>query len=205
MAQRSQLPMPSGGFPFARAGLDPFSIMDRLLGEVARGGGLPGMAETPALMTPRIDISETDSDIKVCAELPGIDEKDVEVTVTDDLLSIRGEKRIERDESRENFHLVERAHGSFARNIRLPFKVDTGEVQADFENGVLTITVPKPAEQQPRSSRIAIRSAGRSGASSGPSLKSAADEMRSANAPETGKAEEGRKAGSGAKAGADKR
>jgi len=192
MTQRSQIPMLFGASPFARSGVDPFSIMDRLIGEVARSGsGLPGTAETPAMMAPRIDISESDRDIKVRAELPGVDQKDVEVVVTEDLLSIRGEKRFERDETQENFHLVERSYGSFARNIRLPFKVDPNEAQANVENGVLTITLPKPVEQQPRMRRIEVRGAGQQSGVSDRSLKSAAGEMRSANAPEPATAGEG--------------
>lgn len=187
MAQRPQVPMLFSGSPLARTGIDPFSIMDRLLGEMVRGGdGARGTGETPAIMAPRIDISETGSDIKVRAELPGVDSKDVEVIVTDDLLTIRGEKRIVRHEDQENFHLVERAYGSFARNIRLPFKVAPNDVDADFENGVLTVTLKKPAEAQRRTNRIEVRGASQSGSGPGQTLKDAASELRSANAPQSG-------------------
>ncbi|MBP2305225.1 Hsp20 family protein [Azospirillum melinis] len=198
MAQRSQLPSLFAGSPFPWSGADPFSMlqreMGRLLGEAARGGGaLVQTAETPAIMAPRIDISESESDIKVRAELPGVDPQDVEVTATEDLLTIRGEKRVVRDEGQEHFHLVERAYGAFVRNIRLPFKVDPGQVQANFENGVLTIALPKPTELQPRTSRIEVKGAGQPGASE-QTLKSAADEMRTANAPQE---EPASKAGAG--------
>lgn len=183
MAQRTQVPMLFSGSPLARTGIDPFSIMDRLLGEMVRGGDGPrGTGETPAIMAPRIDISETASDIKVRAELPGVGSKDVEVIVTDDLLTIRGEKQIVRDEDRENFHLVERAYGSFARNIRLPFKVDPNDVDADFENGVLTVTLKKPTEAHRRTNRIEVRGAGQSDSGPSQALKDAASELRSANA-----------------------
>jgi len=185
MAQRPLTPFLFGAPPAARSGSDTLTMlqreMDRLLNQAFRGAGEHGdtTAALP-IVAPRIDISETDREIRVRAELPGVDPDNVEVVVTDDLLTIRGEKRIERDEGQENFHVVERAVGTFARAIRLPFPVDPDQVRADFQNGVLMITLPKPTEAQHRSRRINVQSTGQ-----GQRLSDAAEATRSANSPET--------------------
>ena len=95
--------------------------------------------------------------MKVTAELPGVDEKDVEVTLTDDLLTIKGEKKREQEKKEEAYHAVERSYGSFARSLRLPFAVDQSKVDAKFKKGVLTITMPKPPEAQKSAKKIEIK------------------------------------------------
>jgi HSP20 family protein len=97
---------------------------------------------------PRLDVSETDKELKIRAELPGVAEEDLSVELDGDLLTIRGEKKVEEEEKDERHHVVERAFGSFMRTIQLPFAPKPDQVQASFENGVLTIAVPKSAEQQ---------------------------------------------------------
>jgi HSP20 family protein len=185
MAQRSIVPFQYGGSPSLRSLPDPWSTMERLL------GGLQEATGNTALAAPRIDVSETDREIRVKAELPGVDQSDIEVSINDDLLTIRGEKRIERDEKQENFHVVERATGAFMRTIRLPFPVDPSAVEADYDNGVLTVTVPKPTEAKQRSGRIEVRGGARQGSSQSEgggttqALSGAAEAMRSANASET--------------------
>jgi HSP20 family protein len=106
----------------------------------------------------RLDVSETDKELTIAAELPGVDEKDVEVTLADDLLTIRGEKKREHTQRNGDYHMVERSYGSFARSLRLPFKVDQDKVDARFEKGVLTISLPKPPEIQQSTKRIEIKS-----------------------------------------------
>lgn len=105
----------------------------------------------------RLDVSETEKEFKVTAELPGVDQKDVDVTLTDDLLTIKGEKKIEDERKDDNYHSVERAYGSFARSLRLPFSADPEDVDAKFDKGVLTISVKKPAEAQKPSKKIEIK------------------------------------------------
>jgi HSP20 family protein len=204
MAQRTLIPFLFGGQPATRSGPDPLTAlqrqMDRLFEDAFRR--LPETTGAVAPAAPRIDISETDNAIIVRAEMPGVDLDDIEVVADEDLLTIRGEKQVERDTDQENFHVVERAVGSFARAIRLPFPVDPAGIQADFENGVLTITVSKPAEAQQRSQRVNVRAGNRQVQSQGPSdqiaaglsaagqsaagqnLGEAADAIRSANAPQ---------------------
>jgi HSP20 family protein len=112
-----------------------------------------------------MDVSETDRELKICAELPGVSEKDIDVRLEDDVVVIRAEKKFERKDDKENYHFMERSYGTFQRAVRLPGPVDPEQVQANFENGVLTVSVPK-AEQQERSRRIQIGGS-RSGESGG--------------------------------------
>jgi HSP20 family protein len=144
---------------------DPFTSlhreMNRLFDDIYRGGsparGGSGAQGAGELVNARMNVSETDKEIRVSTELPGVDPQEVEITLDDDTLTIRGEKKFEQERggAKENFHFVERAYGSFQRSLRLPFAVNPDEVRADFKNGVLTVVVPKSAQQQ-RSRRIQI-------------------------------------------------
>jgi HSP20 family protein len=107
-------------------------------------------------MAPRLDVSETETEVRVEAELPGVDEKDIEVTLSNGRLLITGEKKQEKEEKKKDYHLVERSYGSFARSIGLPFAADPEQVKASFAKGVLTVTVPKPAEVKAKEKKIAI-------------------------------------------------
>lgn len=143
------------------AGVDPYMTlhreMNRLFDDVLRGGGTAGNGPGAAgFLAPSMDVSETDKEIRILAELPGVAENDVEVSLNDDVLTIRAEKRQERKEEREGVHLSERAFGTFQRSLRLPFQVNPDQVQARFENGVLNVTLPKTAPQE-RSKRIQIQ------------------------------------------------
>lgn len=106
---------------------------------------------------PTVDVSETDHDIQVSAELPGVDEKDVEVTLVGNTLTVKGEKRAEKEEKEKDYHLVERTFGSFQRSIPLDFDADPDAVDAKFAKGVLTVIVPKPAERLQQTKKIAVQ------------------------------------------------
>jgi HSP20 family protein len=95
----------------------------------------------------------------VTAELPGLDEKDVEVVLRDDLLTIKGEKKSEREEKKKDYHLVERSFGSFSRTIHLPFEAASDAVKASFTKGVLKITINKPTEIKDKTVKIPVKSA----------------------------------------------
>jgi HSP20 family molecular chaperone IbpA len=98
-------------------------------------------------LCPHVDVRETDKEIVVEAELPGIDEKDISLALQDGVLTIRGEKKHEHDEEKENYRVMERRYGSFQRSLRLPDTVDQDKVEASFDNGVLKIKVAKrPAD-----------------------------------------------------------
>jgi HSP20 family protein len=92
---------------------------------------------------PSLDLSETKDALVVKAEIPGMDPKEVQLSLQEQLLTIKGEKKQEKEEKDERFHRVERTYGAFTRAIRLPVAVDAGKVAATFKNGVLTVTLPK--------------------------------------------------------------
>ncbi len=120
-------------------------------------GLAPATGRGPAAMSaPSVDVSETDDEVQVTADLPGLTEKDVEVTLDDGALTIRGEKKEEREEKKRNYHLVERAYGRFERSVALPHGIDPGKVKARFKNGVLHVTLPKTPESRSRSRAIEI-------------------------------------------------
>jgi HSP20 family protein len=175
MAFRALTPFGWGaGVPGRTRQDDPFfglrRDMDRLFDDFFRGTGLARPDEGQTMM-PRIDVSETDKAIEICAELPGVAEKDIEVQLNGDMLTIRGEKKSEREEGGKDksYHVVERSYGSFARSIQLPFNTDPNKVQASFDKGVLTITLPKPQETQQSSKRIEVKSSGASSGKAGAS------------------------------------
>ena len=131
------------GSPFA----SPWRLLDEVLGAApARSRGF----------APPVDVSETADEYLVTAELPGTKPEDVTVELNDGVLTIRGEKRVERDEHKEHARYVERVFGSFVRSFTLPQNADSEKVQASFADGVLTLRVPKRAEAKPRT--IAIQS-----------------------------------------------
>ncbi|MBV9785249.1 MAG: Hsp20/alpha crystallin family protein [Acidisphaera sp.] len=168
MARQSVTPF-GFGLP-TTGGADPFLTlhreMNRLFDSALRGGLAPGQEaqEGGGMLMPRIDVSETENALRITAELPGVTEKDLDVTLQDDLLTIRGEKKFERKQERQDFHFTERSYGTFQRSLRLPFQADPEQVQASFENGVLTVTVPKA---QLRESKRRIQVQAGSGASQG--------------------------------------
>ena len=156
MARNPLFPFRSGGLA-ERGGYggDPFLSlhreMNRLFDDVMRGSfGVPVRSgeQGGGMMMPHMDVSETENEVRIYAELPGVSEKDVDVSLSDDVLTIRGEKKFERKDDTENYHFVERSYGTFQRSLRLPYAVDPDQVQASFENGVLTVTLPKGKEQE---------------------------------------------------------
>ena len=128
--------------------------MSRLFDDVFMGAAAAQLSGVAA-NAPRIDVAETEKEITITADLPGVDEDDIEVTVDDDLLSMRGESKVERDEERRDFRLVERARGVFQRTLRLPFPAKAEQIQARLTNGVLTLIVPKPSVRE-RGRRVPI-------------------------------------------------
>ncbi len=105
---------------------------------------------------PAVDLTENEKEVRLRAELPGVDEKDVEIRLDGDVLTIRGEKREERADDSDRRRVIERSYGAFERSVRLPFAPDEDEVKADFKNGVLTVTAKKPPELARPSKRIPI-------------------------------------------------
>ena len=153
--------------PFA-----PLRDIERLFGDFFSVFGVPapaarGAVSLPAgIIAPRIDVSETDEEIRIKAELPGLNENDVDVQLIDDVLTIRGEAQTEHEEKQQDYRVMERARGTFVRSLRLPFSADANQVQASFKDGLLTITIPKPREERERVQRVEVtRDQSRSGSS----------------------------------------
>jgi HSP20 family protein len=121
----------------------------------------PSSAFGSDVMAPRIDVSETKDAIELTAELPGVDEKDVDLTLADGVLTIRGEKKTERNEADpgKNWHVVERSYGAFSRSISLPFDPDPAKTEAKFEKGVLRVRLAKPPEVAKKQQKIEIKKA----------------------------------------------
>jgi HSP20 family protein len=140
---------------------DPFAQMraemDRLFENfIGRGVfGSPTQWQATQL-TPSIDVRENEKEIVVDAELPGMNENDVQVVVREGVLSLKGEKKSERDEKKDTYHLVERSYGSFDRSFRLPEGVNEEQIKADFNNGVLHVVVPKRPEAAKAEKKIPI-------------------------------------------------
>ena len=146
------------------------SEMDRLFDSFAESWGTPSLgrifnAGAPSRLVssfsipnPAVDISEDDSSYKLTAELPGMSEKDVEVVVSGDTLTIRGQKQQEREQKEKEFYLSERSYGSFQRSFTLPDGVDADQIDAQFSKGVLTVTLPKTAQAK-QQKKIEVKAA----------------------------------------------
>jgi HSP20 family protein len=106
-----------------------------------------------------MDVTERDGEIELTAELPGLEEKDVEVTLVDNVLTIRGEKKAEKEEKDQNRRIVERSYGAFSRSLELPAGIKPDDIIATMKNGVLTVKLPKTAQIRAEPAKIAIKSA----------------------------------------------
>jgi HSP20 family protein len=140
-------------------GMDVFRTLhreiDQLFDDFTRGFPTFGDA---GVMPVNLDLAETDKAFEVTAELPGAKPEDVDITLSDGILTVKGEKKSERDEKQKNYHMIERSYGAFQRSFRLPAEVDSNKVQARFENGLLKITLPKVAEAQSKVKKIEVKS-----------------------------------------------
>lgn len=133
--------------------------MNRLFDDVFRGFATPGFGRVPTMASwgpnwPNVEISETDKEIRVVAEVPGLEEKDIEILLEDGMLTLRGEKKSETEDKERQFS--ERFYGRFERRVSLGTEVDEEKVDAHFKNGVLTVTLPKTAPSQSKAKRIAV-------------------------------------------------
>ena len=105
---------------------------------------------------PSVDVAETGDEIVVTVELPGVQQDDVDITVADDILTLKGEKKEEKEIKKENYHRVERSYGSFQRSISLPTGVQSEKAKAKYKDGVLQITIPKAEEAKPKQIKINV-------------------------------------------------
>ena len=140
--------------------LDPFRELNTLQREMNRlfqDYGNRGEQElTTTAFVPPVDIYEDEHNITVKLEVPGIEQKDLDIRVEDNTLVVRGERKFEQDEKEENFHRIERRYGSFLRSFTLPRTVDTENIHADYDNGVLKIRMAKREEAKPKQIKVNV-------------------------------------------------
>lgn len=111
------------------------------------------------MLSPSIDVSETDKAVEVTAELPGVEEKDLDVSVTEDVLTIKGEKKAEKETQEKDYRVVERSYGAFHRSVTLPCEVEADKVEATFDKGVLTLKLPKSPQAKAKAHKIKVKAA----------------------------------------------
>ena len=132
------------------------SEMDRLLDTFLFGVPQRGDFEEEAEWLPAVDVAETKNEIVVNVEIPGMDPKEFDISLKEGTLTIKGEKKQERVEGEENYHLVERRYGAFTRSILLPQEVESDKISASYKNGVLTVTLPKSEGAKKREIKIEV-------------------------------------------------
>jgi HSP20 family protein len=164
---KMELEMRNNNLPTERReprGMTAFDMLqdriDRMFEDFAQGFSLPrsmGAGLGNGDMLPSLDMHEQDGKVTISAELPGVDEKDIEISADEGMLTISGEKRSEMEDKAEGRYRSERSFGRFSRTVRLPFDIDPDKVDARFVNGVLKLTIERPAEAEPHLKKIAIR------------------------------------------------
>jgi HSP20 family protein len=142
--------------------LAPFREFDRMRKEMDRlwdsffEGGLRRRAEGGGEWLPSLDVSETKNELVVKAEVPGMDPKDIDISLSDGMLTIKGEKKQEKEEREADYHLVERSYGAFTRSVQLPKEVQSEKINASYKNGILKITLPKSEEAKKKEIKIKV-------------------------------------------------
>lgn len=142
--------------------LAPFREFERMRREMDRlwdsffEGGVRRRTEEAGEWFPALDVAETKNEIVLKAEIPGLDPKDIDISLGEGILTIKGEKKQEKEEKEENYHLIERSYGSFCRSVRLPKEVKHDKVNASFKNGVLKIVLPKSEEAKKKEVKIKV-------------------------------------------------
>jgi HSP20 family protein len=131
--------------------------MNTMIDNFFQDFGMAPARQTPRAFNPSVDVVDAPGELTVTAELPGMTQGDIDVSLTGDTLTIRGEKKTEREDKAKGYHLVERSFGSFTRSIPLPVEVKADEVKAAFRNGVLTITLPKTQRALEGTKKVPIK------------------------------------------------
>ena len=128
--------------------------MNRLFDDAGRGWRSDEPAATTS-WSPSVDIFETEGEIVVKAELPGMDRKDITLHLENNVLTLRGERKFEKETKEENYHRIERSYGNFSRSFSIPATVDEEKIRADYKDGVLKIVLPKKEQAKPKQIKIA--------------------------------------------------
>ena len=144
------------------SGSDMFSGLQREIDRVFSdfNRGVPALREfRNGAMSLKVNVAETDKAVEVTADIPGVDAKDIDVQLRDGVLTIRGEKKEEKDEKQKDYHVVERSYGMFERTFTIPSEIDAGKVEAAFDKGVLKVTLPKLPAAQAKVQKIEVKPA----------------------------------------------
>lgn len=161
MAIRNLVPFGKKGISVRREEESPFAILRRDIDSVFdnfyRGFNMEPFESRFGAFSPNVDVTENDKEIKVSAELPGMDEKDIDISLNRDTLTIRGEKKEEKEQKGKDFYRMERSYGSFSRTIPLPAEVETDKIEAQLKKGVLTVTLPKSAKAVEETKKISVK------------------------------------------------
>lgn len=139
---------------------DSFREMEDMFDRYTRALSWPRRGSQEVVATgdwaPRVDIAETDKEFSIKAEIPDVKKEDVKVSVENGVLTIKGERKQEKEEKNKKFHRVERFYGSFTRSFTLPDNVDENKIEASFKDGMLNLTIPKTAETKPKAIDVKI-------------------------------------------------
>lgn len=162
MTWKDIVPFKKRDLPVKREGGHPLERlrdeMDSLFDDFFSGFSMePFEGRYAKSFSPNVDVSETDKGIKISAELPGMDDKDIEVNLNRDSLTIKGEKKEEKEDKGKDYYHVERSYGSFTRTIPLPVEIESDKAEAHFKKGVLTVKIPKSAKAVESKKKIAIK------------------------------------------------
>jgi len=144
-----------------RRALAPWGLdFDRIMRDFFSDTDLaPFYGEGAAGFQPKLDLAETDKEVRITAELPGLEEKDIEVSLNENTLSLKGEKKSESEEEGKNFYRRERSYGAFYREVELPAEIQAEKISATFKNGVLTVVLPKAEKSKAELKKIPVKSA----------------------------------------------
>jgi len=130
--------------------------MNRLFDESVRNVKPGDEALSSAIWSPAVDIYETDDEVVVKAELPEVNQKDIDIQIENNTITLRGERKFNKETKKENFHRIERAYGSFSRSFTLPGTIDQERIRADYKDGILKISMPKREETKPKQIKVAV-------------------------------------------------
>ena len=130
--------------------------MNRLFDDSMRGVRQTDEGLAGAVWSPAVDIYETDNEVVLKAEVPGVNQKDIDIQVENNTLTLRGERKIDKETARENYHRIERSYGSFLRSFTLPGTIDQEKIRADYKDGVLKIEMPKLEETKSKQIKVSL-------------------------------------------------
>lgn len=140
---------------------NPFLVLrsetDKVFDNFFRGFEVEPFGKAPGTFQPKVNVADDEKEITISVEIPGMDEKDIELSLTKDTLTIKGEKKEEKEEKGKNYHRMERSYGSFSRTLPLPVEINTDKAEAAYKKGILTIVLPKTEKAVKETKKIPIK------------------------------------------------